>query len=164
MDAVDHLPTVRRGAEPHVERPARPSRPDADAALPRDHPAKPQLAEAHAERRLQRVSPPVSAVEPEQGECRKRHHGRDDGERGQRFHYPTIAGWRSSRRTGEARITSAWTRNPAAATTRQVSAPDTTPRSAPCAAPTGRAPKAVMLMADARPSSTRGVPVRRRVA
>src|SRR5206468_4056803 len=117
MDAVDHLPHVLRGAEPHVERHARTSRPDADADLHRDHPAKTQPAETHAERRLQRVSPPVSAVEPEQGECRKRHHGRDDGERGQRFHYPTIAGWRSSRRTGEARITSAWTRNPAAATT-----------------------------------------------
>src|SRR3989442_6087290 len=122
MDAVDPLPHVLRGAEPHVERHARTSRPDADADLPRDHPAKPQLAEAHAERRLQRVSPPVSAVEPGQGGCRQRHDGRDDRERGQRLHYPTIAGWRPRRPTGEARITSASPRNPDPATTRHVSA------------------------------------------
>src|SRR2546428_6665384 len=48
------------------------SHPDADAHLHRDHPAKPQLAETDADRRLQRVAPPVSAGEPAPRDRRKR--------------------------------------------------------------------------------------------
>jgi len=141
------------------ERHARTSRPDADADLHRDHPRSPSSRRHTPKRRLQRVSPPVSAVKPEQGECRKRHHGRDDGERGQRFHYPTIAGWRSSRRTGEARITSAWTKEPGRGHDETgLGAGHGAQERAERGADRSRA-VGVMLMADARPSRSRGVTV-----
>src|SRR5206468_7192222 len=92
---------------------------------------------------------------------------RDGAERdagGEPLPHGTISGWRWRRNTGETRVSSIWSRKPIAAATRQVSAPYTAPRSPPRAAPIGRAPVAVMLIADARPSRSRGVTVWRSVA
>src|SRR5262249_34668743 len=60
-----------------------------------------------------------------------------------------ISGWRSSLMTGDSKITAACRKNANAATMKQASAPCKPPMNAPMAAPSGRAPYARLLIADA---------------